>query len=207
MFVKICGITREEDAQAAVELGASAIGFIFWPGSPRFIDPFRARRIAVRLPPVVTVVGVFVNQQAAEVNGVANVVPLAAIQLHGDETPSFAATLRRPVLKAVSRLDLVALSAWPAHVTLLVDVDDPVKRGGTGKVPDWGAAAALARSRPVILAGGLRPDNVVDAIEAVRPFGIDVSSGVESRPGIKDRAKLEALFGAIARAGAKETVR
>ncbi len=207
MFVKICGITREEDAQAAVELGAAAVGFIFWPASPRFIDPFRARRIAAALPPVVTAVGVFVDQPAAEVNGVANVVPLGAIQLHGDEAPSFLGSLRRPVFKAVSRLDPVALSVWPSHVTLLVDAHDPVKRGGTGTLPDWGAAATLARSRTVILSGGLRPDNVADAIEAVRPFGIDVSSGVESRPGIKDRAKLKALFEAIARAGTKKTVR
>ncbi len=205
MFVKICGITREEDAQAAVALGASALGFIFWPGSPRFIDPFRARRIAARLPPFVTTVGVFVNQSADELNGIASVVPLGVVQLHGDETPSFAAGVRRPVLKAVSTFDGTAIAAWPAHVTLLADAHDPVRRGGTGAKADWTRAAALARRRAVILAGGLRPENVVDAIAAVRPFGVDVSSGVESQPGIKDQTKLAALFAAIASAGAKET--
>lgn len=206
MFVKICGITRAEDAQAAVELGAAAIGFVFWPGSPRFIDPFRARAIAATLPPFVTAVGVFVNQSVAEVNGVSSLVPLGAVQLHGDEPPSFAARVRRPVVKAISRFDDATAAAWPSRVTLLADAHDPGRRGGTGVKADWGAAAALARSRRVILAGGLAPDNIADAIEAVRPFGIDVSSGVEVRPGIKDRARLEALFGAVARAQAGETV-
>jgi len=128
------------------------------------------------------------------------------VQLHGDETPAFAAAMRRPVLKAVSQCDEATVAVWPAHVRLLVDVHDRAKRGGTGVKADWVAAAALARARKVILAGGLRPENVADAIETVRPFGIDVSSGVELRPGIKDRAKLDALFAAIGHAGAKEAV-
>jgi phosphoribosylanthranilate isomerase len=206
VFVKICGITRGEDAQAAVDLGAAAIGFVFWPGSPRFIDPFRARVIAAALPPFVTAVGVFVNQSVEEVNGVSSLVPLGAVQLHGDEPPSFAAHVRRPVVKALFQFDAAEVAAWPSRITLLADAHDPVRRGGTGVKADWSAAAALARSRRVILAGGLGPDNVADAIEAVRPFGIDVSSGVEVRPGIKDRAKMEALFGALARVHAGETV-
>jgi phosphoribosylanthranilate isomerase len=198
MIVKICGITRLADAQAAVAHGAAAIGFVFWPESPRFVDPYRARQIAAHLPPFVSTVGVFVNQPAEYIDGVANVVPLAVIQLHGDEPPSFAASLSRPVFKAVSRLDLEAASAWPAHVTLLVDAHDRTKRGGTGMKADWAAAAALARRRPVFLAGGLTAWNVADAVAQVRPFGIDVSSGVESSPGIKDAQRMAALFAALA---------
>src|SRR5262245_4332408 len=156
VFVKVCGITRLEDARAAIDCGASAIGFVFWPGSPRFIDPYRARRIAAELPPFVSAVGVFVNQSRDEVDGIANVVPLAVLQLHGDETPEFAARLSRPVMKAVASVDDSAASRWPGRVTLLVDAHDPVKRGGTGIKADWSAAAALARARRVILAGGLR---------------------------------------------------
>ena len=198
MIVKICGITRLEDAQAAVSAGASAIGFIFWPASPRQVEPELARQIASQMPPFVTTVGVFVNQAQDEVNGVADCVSLGAIQLHGDETPEFASGLTRPVLKAVSRVDAAASRDWPNRVMLLVDAHDPVKRGGTGQKADWAAAAELARVRPVILAGGLGPENVAGAIAAVRPFGIDVSSGVESAPGIKDRGKIAALFAAIA---------
>lgn len=196
MMVKICGITRAEDAVAAVGCGASAIGFIFWPGSPRFVDPYRARQIARLLPPFVTTVGVFVNQAAAYVNDVAALVPLAAVQLHGDETPAFAGDIHRPVLKAVGAAPSMEVD-WPSSVTLLVDAVDPVKRGGTGARADWTLAAALARRRRVVLAGGLTPANVADAVAAVRPFGIDVSSGVEAAPGIKDAAKLAALFDAL----------
>jgi phosphoribosylanthranilate isomerase len=199
MMVKICGITRREDAEMAVARGAMAIGFVFWPDSPRFIDPYRARHIAAVLPPFVSTVGVFVNQPKDYINGVASVVPLSVIQLHGDEPPSFAASLSRPVLKALTWIDAPTVSGWPAHVTLLVDAHDPIKRGGTGAIADWPAAASLARQRRVVLAGGLTPDNVAEAIEAVHPFGIDVSSGVESSPGIKDQRRIAALFEAIER--------
>jgi phosphoribosylanthranilate isomerase len=199
MMVKICGITRREDAESAVAYGAAAIGFIFWPDSPRFIDPYRARRIAAVLPPFVSTVGVFVNQPKDYIDGVANVVRLSVIQLHGDEPPSFAALLSRPVLKAVTGIDAPTLGIWPPRVTLLVDAHDPIRRGGTGAGADWTAAASLARQRRVVLAGGLTPDNVADAIAAVHPFGIDVSSGVESSPGIKDQRRIAALFEAIER--------
>jgi phosphoribosylanthranilate isomerase len=193
VLVKICGITRREDAEAAVTAGASAIGFIFWPGSPRFVDPFRAGEIARALPPFVSVVGVFVNQSEAHINGVASVARLSVVQLHGDETPADAARVNRPVLKAVP-VGAPGDEAWPASVTLLVDAQDPVRRGGTGRTIDWPAAARLAARRRVVLAGGLTPENVADAIRTVRPFGIDVSSGVESAPGIKDHARLRALL-------------
>ena len=196
MLVKICGITRLEDAEAAVAAGAGAIGFIFWPKSPRFIDPHRARKIAAALPPFVTSVGVFVDQAIDYVNGVASLVRLGAVQLHGDETPAFVAGVSSPVIKAVSIAGLDP-RAWPDVSTLLLDVNDPVLRGGTGRTIDWAAAADVAARRKILLAGGLTPDNVADAIARVRPFGIDVSSGVERAPGIKDHQRLRALFEAV----------
>jgi phosphoribosylanthranilate isomerase len=196
MFVKICGITLSEDAEAAVKAGAAAIGFVFWPGSPRFIDPYRARAIAATLPPFVTTVGVFVNQPIEYVTGVASLVRLGAVQLHGDETIEYAAALSGPVVKALSPGDGQA-AVWPARTMLLLDVHDPVRRGGTGRTIDWTAAARVAAERRVLLAGGLTPENVAEAVLRVRPFGIDVSSGVERAPGIKDHQRLRALFEAV----------
>lgn len=198
MFVKICGITRHEDAAAAVAEGANALGFVFWPGSPRFIEPSRAREIVETLPPFVAAVGVFVNQPAGHVIRVAGLARLSVVQLHGDEDEAMAAGIPLPVIKAVSaRGGTFADRPWPERVMLLVDADDPIRRGGTGVTADWAVAAALARTRRVLLAGGLGPDNVAEAIERVRPFGIDVSSGIEVSPGVKDRTRLAALFEAI----------
>ena len=206
MFIKICGITNIGDARAAVEQGASAIGFVLWPASPRFVEPERARDIIAALPPSVQAVGVFVNQPALFVNDVAAEIGLAVVQLHGDEPPAFAESVALPVFKAVAlgagqpagqpTWQLVA-GDWPERVTLLVDANDPVRRGGTGTNADWPAAATLARRRRVILAGGLTPENVADAIARVQPFGIDVSSGVERSPGVKDHQRLAALFAAV----------
>jgi phosphoribosylanthranilate isomerase len=195
MFVKICGITRAEDADAAVEAGARALGFVFWPESPRFVDPYRARAIVSRLPAFVTTVGLFVNQPQEYVAGVAALVRLNAVQLHGDETVEYAAAIRHPVIKALTLGD--AADGWPERVTVLLDAHDPARRGGTGRTIDWTAAAAIAARRPILLAGGITPDNVVDAVARVRPFGIDVSSGVERSPGIKDRERMNALFEAL----------
>ncbi len=197
LLVKICGITRLDDAEAAVAAGARALGFVFWPGSPRFIDPHRARAIVGALPAFVTSVGVFVNQPVDYVNAVASLVRLGAVQLHGDETPADAAGLVRPVIKAIavsSGVQPDAADAWPLRMTMLLDVHDPQRRGGTGRIVDWAIAAAIATRRRTILAGGLTPDNAADAIARVRPFGIDVSSGVERSPGIKDHGRLRALF-------------
>lgn len=196
MFVKVCGITRVDDALAAVGFGADALGFVFWPGSPRFVDPFHARRIVAALPPFIAAVGVFVNQAADYVNGVAALSRLTAVQLHGDEDAAYAAAMTRPVVKAISGA-VNGEPEWPERVTLLVDAHDLVQRGGTGRVADWSAAAQMARKRRVLLAGGLNPDNVNDAVAQVRPFGIDVSSGVESSPGIKDRNRMAAFFKAV----------
>jgi phosphoribosylanthranilate isomerase len=199
MLVKICGITRLEDAEAAVECGAHALGFVFWPGSPRAIDPQRARAIVRALPPFVTPVGVFVNQPADYVNEVATLVGLGVVQLHGDESVGYAAGLIRPVLKAmtVNVASGPASEQWPAATVVLLDAHDPVRHGGTGQTIDWTKAAAVASRRRVILAGGLTPENVACAIAAVRPAGIDVSSGVEQAPGIKDRGRIRSLFEAI----------
>jgi len=197
MIVKICGITRVEDALAAADRGAHAIGLVFWPGSPRYVDPHRARQIVAALPPFVTPVGVFVNQGVDHVNAVARLVGLGAVQLHGDETPDAVAAMRVPAMKAIGvgeRFDPATLDDWPARTLILLDVHDPSARGGTGRTIDWTAAAAAARRRSVILAGGLAPENIREAVETVRPFGVDVSSGVEARPGIKDARRLDALF-------------
>ena len=195
MLVKICGITRVEDAAAAVDAGARALGFVFWPKSPRFIDPYRARAIVSTLPPFVTAVGLFVNQPADYVTGVASLVKLGAVQLHGDEPIAFAESIRRPLIKALTLGD--PIDTWPARARVLLDAHDPEQRGGTGRTIDWAAARAVARRRPILLAGGLRPENVAEAVARVRPFGIDVSSGVERSPGIKDHNKIKALFEAL----------
>lgn len=200
MLVKICGITREEDAQEAVECGARAVGFIFWPRSPRFIEPEHARRIVRRLPPFVTTVGVFVNETADHINAVADLAQLGAVQLHGDEAPELLGSLERPVVKAVSSVAPDTASRWPAETIVLVDAHDPARRGGTGARADWAAAARLAAARRIVLAGGLSPENVAHAIATVRPFGVDVSSGVEDAPGLKNRTRIRAFFEAVRQA-------
>jgi phosphoribosylanthranilate isomerase len=200
MLVKICGITSMQDAQAAVEAGAASLGFVFWPKSPRFIDPHRARAIVSNLPPFVVPVGVFVNQPAAHVRGVAALVRLGAVQLHGEEDLLYVASMDYPVIKAVSVEDgdeTDRIDIWPRRTTLLLDVHDPVTRGGTGRTIDWSAAASIAARRRTLLAGGLTPDNVTQAVARVRPYGIDVSSGVERSPGVKDHARIRALFEAL----------
>jgi phosphoribosylanthranilate isomerase len=210
MLVKICGITSTQDAEAAVEAGAGSLGFVFWPKSPRFIDPHRARAIVSSLPPFVVPVGVFVNQPAAHVRGVAALVRLGAVQLHGDEDVLYVAGMDGPVIKAVSieredeadRIDI-----WPRRTTLLLDVRDPVHRGGTGCTIDWSVAAPIAARRRTLLAGGLTPDNVAEAVALVQPFGIDVSSGVERSPGVKDHARIRALFDALRDAAERESLR
>jgi len=198
--VKICGITRAEDAQLAANLGAWAIGFVFWPGSPRTIDIEAARAITRDLSPLVATVGVFVNEAPAVMNEVARTVGLSAVQLHGDEDPDVLTQLEARAMKAVTLEQMDAATKWPGRVTLLVDAHDPERRGGTGRTVDWTRAARMARARPIVLAGGLRPENVEEALRVVAPAAIDVSSGVESAPGIKDASRLRALFDAVGRA-------
>jgi phosphoribosylanthranilate isomerase len=201
MRVKICGISRVEDAVLAAELGASAIGFIFWPGSPRFVEPDRAREIVRALPAGVTPVGVFVDQPLEYIMEVARIVRLGAVQLHGSEAIAAFAPVEQRLIKAVPVGEGFApatVDELPSHITVLLDAHDPVRRGGTGRTIDWSVAAAVAARRPTILSGGLTPGNVSDAVARVRPYMIDVSSGVESAPGVKDALKLRALFAAVA---------
>lgn len=205
-LVKMCGMTRVEDALDAAALGASAVGFVFWRSSPRYIDPARARAIVDALPPLVTPVGVFVDQPLDDVERIAADARLGAVQLHGHEPADYCARIRRPVIKAVGvdgDVDQAALDALPASVTVLLDAADPQRRGGTGRIVDWSVAARIAGRRRVMLAGGLRPDNVERAIEVVRPFAVDVSSGIEREPGVKDLAKMKTFMEAVARANAR----
>jgi phosphoribosylanthranilate isomerase len=198
--VKICGVTRLEDALEAARLGASAVGFVFWPRSPRFIDPYRARDIVRRLPAFVTPIGVFVNQPLEHVESVAGLVRLGAIQLHGDETPEYFLALHRPIIKAVGvgkTFDKGVVDAWPTSVAVLVDADDREQRGGTGRPADWSLASIVARERRTILSGGLRAETVREAVETVRPYGVDASSGVEAAPGVKDHALMRRFFEAL----------
>ncbi len=201
-LVKICGITRVEDALDAAALGASAIGLVFWPASPRAVDPVLARAIVEALPPLVTPVGVFVDQPEPDVERIAAEVRLGAVQLHGRETPAYCRRVRRPVIKSFGvdgSFDEGVLDPYPAGVTVLLDARDDQKRGGTGRRIDWAVAARVAARRRIVLAGGVDAANAEEAIRTVRPFAIDVSSGVERAPGLKDRARMEALFEAVRR--------
>jgi phosphoribosylanthranilate isomerase len=191
VIAKICGITRLTDALHAVQHGATAVGFVFWPRSPRYLTPERAAEIIRELPGTVTAVGVFVNQPVDEIGRIASAAGITAIQLHGDEPPAYASALAWPVWRAVSLTATNGeLADWPAETTVLLDAHDPERRGGTGSLIDWRQAAAIASRRRVVLAGGLTPENVQEAIETVRPFGVDVSSGVEEAPGVKDFDKV-----------------
>jgi len=200
VIVKICGITRPEDAQLAVALGATHIGVICWPASPRFVAPDTAATIVAAVEGRARTVGVFVDEAPGRMNEVAETAGFDLLQLHGHEAPEVASSLARPYIKALAvGPDLEdGLARWPG-VPVLLDAHDPVRRGGTGVVVDWDRAAEVARRRSVILAGGLRPENVADALLRVKPAGVDVSSGVESAPGVKDGERLRALFDAIRR--------
>jgi len=200
VIVKICGITRPQDAERAVVLGATAIGFIFWPSSPRRVGLEAARSIGRLVPGSVLKVGVFVDAPAAELARTVGEAGLDAVQLHGSESPDLVRGLEARVIKAVAlgSPDAEAQIAQWTGTTLLLDAHDPVHHGGTGRVVDWDRAARLARLHEVILAGGLNPENVAEAVRRVRPAGIDVSSGVEQTPGVKDLVKLAALFDALA---------
>jgi phosphoribosylanthranilate isomerase len=204
MFIKICGIRRVADALHAVEQGATALGFVFWPNSPRYISPDRAALIIAELPADVTTVGVFVNADPAAMQKTVEASGVSAVQLHGDEPVSYAGALTVPPFRSVTlgnAADVCPL--WPAGTTFLLDAADPARRGGTGVPVDWTRAAALARQWPLVLAGGLNADNVSEAIALVRPVGVDVSSGVEQGPGEKDPARV-ARFVAQARRAFEE---
>lgn len=202
--VKICGITRVEDALAAARLGAHAIGLVFYAGSPRAVTPAQARSIIDALPPFVTAVGLFVNADAAEVRAVLDEAPVQLLQFHGDETPEFCGGFRLPYLRAVrvrAGSDLLQYAQeFHAAKGLLLDAWVDGMHGGTGAVFDW---TLIPRDlpMPVVLSGGLNPDNVEQAVRRVRPWAVDVSSGVESAKGIKDARKMEAFMTGVRNAG------
>jgi phosphoribosylanthranilate isomerase len=191
--VKICGIAHWEDACAACDCGADALGFIFFEGSPRYIKPDAAREIIARLPRTVAKVGVFVNQPLARVRGIFKHCRLDFIQLSGDEPPEFCNQIPDSIVfKAVSPKtegDLNRLMDYRVRA-FVVDSRDADRYGGTGNLANWEQGAALGKKCPIILAGGLNPDNVEAAIAAVSPRGVDVSTGVEIRPGKKDPPKM-----------------
>ena len=186
--VKICGITNLEDALMAVEAGADALGFVFFPGSPRCVSPEQADVIIRSLPPFVQTVGLFVNEELATVNLVADRCGLDLVQLHGEETPGYCAAVKRRIIKAFRVRDESSLTELPDYrvAAPLLDAWSPAAHGGTGTTFNWEIAARAAASRAIILAGGLTPENVAAAIEVVRPYAVDVSSGVESAPRKKD---------------------
>jgi len=190
--VKICGITNSEDARHASACGADALGFVFYPGSPRFVDPDHVRRIIAELPPMVTTVGLFVNQSPARIREMVEFCGLNTVQLHGEEEPDQCFYPPCRVIKALRLKDGMHDKVFSAYKVsaLLLDAYVPDKFGGTGQCCDWNRAAAIASRHRVILAGGLNPENVSDAVRQVRPYGVDVSSGVEKSPGQKDPEKV-----------------
>ncbi len=196
--VKICGITNLEDALMAVEAGADALGFVFFQGSSRHISPDAAAEVIRRLPPFVQTVGLFVNEEAATVNLLADRCGLDIVQLHGDESPEYCTEIRRRIIKAFRVKDGVSLDALPQYrvAACLLDTWSPAAYGGTGTTFNWDIAARAAASRRIILAGGLTPENVAEAIAAVSPCAVDVSSGVESAPGKKDAGKVSRFISA-----------
>lgn len=202
MRIKICGITNVEDANVAVRAGADALGFIMYRKSPRWVDPAVARSIIAGLPPFVLPVGVFVNETAERVRTLMDECGFTLVQLHGDESALYCQNLGRPALKAVRLKDrgaFLALAEFHGRANVrgfLIDAFSDQGYGGTGQTADWGLAQEAARSTPIILAGGLSPANVAEAIQIVRPYGVDVSSGVEKSPGKKDPDKVKAFIDA-----------
>lgn len=202
--IKICGITRPEDAELAAKLGADAIGLVFYGPSPRNVDIEQARAVVAVLPPFVTSVGLFVNPSADEVNAVLAQVSLDLLQFHGDESPEFCASFGRPWIKAIRMAEGVDLHAEVERYCqsplsaqgLLLDAYHPALPGGTGESFEWSRVPENLRTS-VVLAGGLTPSNVDEAIRTVRPYAVDVSGGVEAEKGIKDWGKMADFVAAV----------
>ena len=206
--VKICGITNLEDAFVAAKAGADALGFVFFHKSPRHIFPEQAAGIISRLPPFVQTVGLFVNEDLATVNATADLCGLDLVQLHGEETPEYCHLVNRRVIKAFRVKAMTSLADMKNYrvAASLLDAWSPTAHGGTGKTFNWEIAAAAVSSERIILAGGLTPENVGGAIVAVKPYAVDVSSGVESAPGKKDAELIQRFFRSI-RSNSFETSR
>jgi len=202
--IKICGITDPDDALAAAGAGADALGFIFYPKSPRCVSPGRAREIIAALPRTVSKVGVFVNDDPDRIEEIAGICGLDLIQLHGDETPEYCRRFPASmVIKALSprtAADLEGVADYPVRA-ILVDASAPGRYGGTGKTSNWHLAKSLAHSCTLILSGGLNSGNIQDAIASVSPDAVDINSGVESAPGRKDHDKIRDIIEMIRRYG------
>lgn len=203
--VKVCGVRSLKEAEAALEAGADAIGFNFWPRSPRYIAPAAAVEVINRLSPVASTVGVFVNEEVNRVVDLSSELRLSAVQLHGDESPEFCAALGSiKTIKAIrvgQDFDLGIIQSYPVSMVLL-DSNIGGSYGGTGQRFDWRIAIEAKRFARIILAGGLNTENVWEAITHVRPAAIDVCSGVEAEPGRKDFDKLRSFLSVVARANA-----
>ena len=200
--IKFCGVTRDEDLAIAVELGVDAVGFVLWPDSPRGISIEAAARLIAGLPAAITPVGVFVRPSRGEVQRAIEVGGIRTAQIHGTADLSAVTGLACDAWLAAS-LGSQALSA-DTGATILLDAGDPERHGGTGSIIDWDAAGRIAARRRVFLAGGLTPENVGDAIHQAQPYGVDVSSGIEDRPGIKNAASMRAFVAAVRRADRRE---
>jgi phosphoribosylanthranilate isomerase len=202
--VKICGITNAADGVAAIEAGANLLGFNFYPKSPRHITEAEAAKIRRQLPKKIKAVGIFVNALPVDVAALCKSMKLDAAQLHGDETPETVAELARsvPVFKAFRvepDFHLGTLDEYPEAFAFLFDAANTGQYGGTGRTTDWDVARRAAIGRRIILAGGLNVENVAAAVRIVRPYGIDVASGVESRPGRKDHGLLREFIREVRR--------
>lgn len=198
--MKVCGLTRAADAALAVELGADALGFVFWSTSPRAVSREAARAVHATLPPFVARVGVFVDASPDDVASTVREVGLDVVQLHGDEPAEAFARVGARIVKVATLEgddDVRRVVGWPGWVMPLVDAVDRDRRGGTGRLADWARAAQVAAARPTLLAGGLTAANVGEAIRRVRPWGVDVSSGVEEAPGVKSPERLRAFALAV----------
>ncbi len=202
--VKICGITRPQDAIAAAQTGADAIGLVFYPASPRAVEIEQAREIVTALPPFVTVVGLFVDADEATIRQVLAALPLDVLQFHGDESPEACRRYARPYIKALRMREeadvLDAAREYHDAAGLLLDTYQAGVPGGTGDSFDWRRVPAHLAT-PVVLAGGLTPENVAEAVITARPYGVDVSGGVESQKGIKDAWKIRSFIAEVERVG------
>lgn len=194
--VKVCGITQRQDAEIAIEMGADALGFVFYAASPRAVTIAQVKQIVSGLPPFVSIVALFVNADVKRVQDCLAELPIDILQFHGDESPEYCMLFNKPYIKAIRMQDgveLAALSAAYDHASaLLLDSYQLGTPGGTGQVFDWSMIEEIAK--PIILAGGLTVGNVADAIQQVQPYAVDVSGGVEREKGIKDKAKITAFM-------------
>jgi phosphoribosylanthranilate isomerase len=197
--IKVCGTTNLKDALFAVESGADAIGFIFYKKSPRYILQKEAKDIIAKLPPFIETVGVFVNESSDKVNRIAEQCKLTAIQLHGDESPAFCRRIKRRVIKAFRVKGTNSFEGMAGYDVsgFLLDSYTDESKGGTGKTFDWNLALRAKKQGPIILAGGLNPYNVYTAIHRVKPYGVDVCSGVEKSPGTKDFIKIDEFIKSV----------